>query len=79
MAKTLYIDGCVKDYQFVSTEPIAIGLAVLERIPECETGFPAKVVDWAWKSLVNKNENAVFDESGVQMRLLATEEREKGE
>lgn len=74
MAKTLYIDGCIKDYQFVSTEPIAIGLMCLQQMPdECKDGFPAKVIDWAWKNLVNHNEGAFFNERGLQMKVIIDE------
>ena len=65
------IKGCIGDYRFVSSEPLAIGLACSERISDSDqSGFSAKVINWSWQNLVAENSlGNVFDENGVRLEI----------
>ena len=67
-----YIDGQINDFRFTSDEPFSIGIECSERIPNSrESGFSAKIIDWAWKNLVGKNTiGNTFDENGVFMVVV---------
>lgn len=73
-----YIDGQINDFKFTSDEPFAIGIECSKRIPNSrESGFSAKIIDWAWKNLVGKNTiGNTFDENGVFMVIVEDEQNQ---
>ena len=72
MSKYKYIIGKIGDFAFKSDEAFAIGVECSKRIHNSrESGFSAKVIDWAWKNLVSENTAGnTFNENGVFMKIV---------
>lgn len=73
----IYIKGKIGDFDFTSTEPLAIAIECGDRIPNAKkSGLTAKVSNWAWRQLCNNTVGAEFNEGGVYM-ILVDDEDEK--
>ena len=72
MSKYKYIIGKIGDFDFKSDEALAIGVECSKRIHNSrESGFSAKVINWALKNLVSENTTGnTFNENGVFMKIV---------
>lgn len=72
MSKYKYIIGKIGDFTFKSDEPLAIGMECSKRIQNSrESGFSAKVINWAWDNLVSENTTGnTFNENSVFMKIV---------
>ena len=70
----VYVKCRVNGHEFISEEPLCIALEIRKRLENYDTNFLPKVIHWTWSGLVNNYIGSKFDENGVVMEILESEE-----